>query len=168
MRQKNVSKQTIFPSSAHYFSLNKPFLGSLVNINTLSLSKGSTSLTRIGAFGTFKMTIYVRVLENVFFCETKVVSKFKLVFFCETKVVSSHFGGIFFLSRVSKVKNSCFLAKIHHMLGFILNLLKLRKKFTKKLIFNFSREILLLFFRKKNQPWNSASNLQGNPCTKFF
>ena len=57
-------------------------------------------------------------LKNVFFCETKVVSKFNLVFFCETKVVSSHFGGIFFLSRVSKVKNSCFLTKIHHMLGF--------------------------------------------------
>ena len=61
-------------------------------------------------------------LKMVFFCETKVVSKFKLVFFCETKVVSSHFGGIFFLSRVSKDWNSCFLAKIHHMLGFKINI----------------------------------------------
>ena len=71
----------------------------------------------LSALSTWRFTFVF--LTMVFFCETKVVSKFKLVFFCETKVVSSHFGGIFFLSRVSKVKNSCFLAKIHHMLGFI-------------------------------------------------
>ena len=32
----------------------------------------------------------------------------------------------------------------------------------------FLREIPLLFVQKKNQPWNSSSNLQGNLFTKFF
>ena len=38
----------------------------------------------------------------------------------------------------------------------------------KIITFNFTREIPLLFSEKKNQPWNSASNLQGNLFTKFF
>ena len=32
---------------------------------------------------------------------------------------------------------------------------------------NFSREIPVIFFRKKKSPWNSAPNLQGNPFTNF-
>ena len=122
LRQKNVSKQTIFPSSAHYFSLNKPFLGSLVNINTLSLSKGSTSLTRIGAFGTFKMTIYVRVFENGLFLWNQSGFKIQIGLFLWNQSGFKPFWWYFFLSRVSKVKNSCFFVKIHHMLGFNLNL----------------------------------------------
>ena len=51
--------------------------------------------------------------KKVFFCETKVVSKLNFVSFCETKVVSQifqQFWWYFFLSKVSRAQNSCFLA----------------------------------------------------------
>ena len=63
----------------------------------------------LSALSTWRFTFVF--LKMVFFCETKVVSKFKLVFFCETKVVSSHFGGIFFCREFQRLKIAVFWPK---------------------------------------------------------
>ena len=63
------------------------------------------------------------ILENGLFLWNQsgftVVSNFSIWNHLCPKVVSSHFGGFFFLDKVSRPKKDQNLAQIHHMLGFI-------------------------------------------------
>ena len=88
----------------------KLLLASLLKFNTLSLSKGSTSLTQIRAFS---ITIYACILR-FFFCEAKSFQNKICSFFVKPRWFHAILV-VFFLSKVSRVLDSCFLAKIHHM-----------------------------------------------------
>ena len=62
------------------------------------------------------------IRSRVFFCETKMVSKWFQIFLFETTLDFGWFQVtlevFFFLEKVSIPKNDLILAKIHHMLGF--------------------------------------------------
>ena len=89
------------------FHLTSPFRDLWSTLTPFRSQKGRRLWPELVLSALSRWRFTLVFLKMVFFCETKVVSKFKLVFFCETKVVSSHFGGIL----VSKAYDSCFFPK---------------------------------------------------------